>query len=97
MINRNSLSISINTKHSPCISQISNIAHSPGSFLPDKNEAASSSSITGPNKFKLLISFTKHSGNNSLDIVLILHKFLLEYLNDCYVTLGITLAQYSLT
>ena len=97
MINRNSLSVSLNTKHSPCIAQIRNITYSSGSFFPDKNKTTSSSSIANPTSLSLLISFAKHSSHNSLDIVLILHEFLLKYLNENSVTLGITLVQYSLT
>ena len=97
MVHTHSLRSPINIQNCARISQIGDIAHLPHPFLPYIGEATSTSRIAGPNKFQLIISFGQYSGDDSLYIVFVLVKLLLEDLLRQYGTLGMVSEENSET
>lgn len=88
MVHTDSLCSPVNVQNCPSIAQISNVTDLPGSLFPDIGQTASASSIASPHKFQLLISLGQYSGDDSLNIILVLVQFLLEDLNAFHLTLG---------
>ena len=97
MVHTHSLSRSINVQNCAGVAQISNVAELPRSFLPHIGKAASASSIAGSHKFQLLISLGQYSGDDSLNIILVLVQFLLEDLIASWLTLGMVSEENSET
>lgn len=81
MVHTDSLCIAVNVQNCAGVAQISNVADLSGSLFSDKGEAASASSIAGSHKFQLFISLGQYSGDDSLNIILVLVQLLLKDLN----------------